>query len=170
MRVLLAIDGSEHSHAALAEVASRRWPDRTKIEVVTVVRPQMLAAADPMTKLAHAEPLQEQRRNAPDLLAHAVKSIKARAPRRPVVAKIIEGTPHDVIVEEARRWEADLIVLGSHGYGPFRRAIFGSVAAAVALGAHCGVEIIRMDPSGVPTLDEDRDVIAISVHSREHIA
>ena len=161
MRVLLAIDGSDHSHAALAEVASRRWPDRTKIEVLTVVRPQTVAAGG----FAHAEPVQEQRRNAPDLLARAVKSIKARAPRRTVVAKIIEGTPHATILQEAQRLEADLIVLGSHGFGPFRRGTFGSVAAAVALGAHCAVEIIRMDALAVPSLDVDRETVAISVHS-----
>jgi hypothetical protein len=39
---------------------------------------------------------------------------------------------------------ADLIVLGSHGYGPIRRALLGSVAVAVAVDAPCAVEIIRM--------------------------
>ena len=165
MRILLAIDGSEHSHAALAEVASRRWPDRTKIEVLTVVRPQALGASDADATPAHVEPLHEQRRNAPDLLANAVKRIKARAPRRPVVARIIEGTPHAAIVEEAQRWEADLIVLGSHGHGPFRRAVFGSVAAAVALGAPCAVEIIRLNPYAVSALDEETNIVSISVHS-----
>ena len=39
-------------------------------------------------------------------------------------------------MEEARTWNADLIVLGSHGYGRFRRMMLGSVAGAVALLTH----------------------------------
>jgi nucleotide-binding universal stress UspA family protein len=48
-----------------------------------------------------------------------------------------------VIVEEAEKWGADLIVLGSHGYGPMSRFLLGSVAHAVALHAPYSVEIVR---------------------------
>ena len=56
---------------------------------------------------------------------------------------VIDGTPKVVIIEEAERWEADLIVIGCHGYGPLRRFLLGSVSQAVAIYAPCSVEIVR---------------------------
>jgi nucleotide-binding universal stress UspA family protein len=54
--------------------------------------------------------------------------------------KILEGNAKDVIVEEAREWRADLIVVGSHGYGRLRRIVLGSVAGAVVPNAPCSVQ------------------------------
>jgi nucleotide-binding universal stress UspA family protein len=147
MKVLLAFDGSDHSHAALVEVASRDWPVHTEIEVLTVVHSRWPAVGDPFFTVAsaHIESMLEQQHDAPDLLKGAVAKINELAPHLVAVSgKTLEGIPHEVIVKEAEDWGADLIVLGSHGYGPIRRALLGSVAAAVAVEAPCPVEIIRM--------------------------
>ena len=48
-----------------------------------------------------------------------------------------------MIVEEAERWGADLILVGSHGYGSVKRFMLGSVSQAVATHAPCSVEIVR---------------------------
>ena len=146
MKVLLAFDGSEHSQAALAEVASREWPAETEIEVLTVIHSRWPLVGDPFFTVAsaHMESMIEQQSEAPELLKSAVEQIRAQAPKVSVTSKVLEGVPHEVIVQEAIDWDADLIVLGSHGYGRFRRAVLGSVAAAVAVEAPCAVEIIRM--------------------------
>ena len=57
--------------------------------------------------------------------------------------KIQHHSPRDAIVEEAERWGADLIVVGSHGYRGPERALLGSVSQAVATQAKCSVEIAR---------------------------
>ena len=57
--------------------------------------------------------------------------------------RVREGVPKDVIVEEAREWGADLIVLGSHGHGFVKRLVLGSVAAAVVASAPCSVQVVR---------------------------
>ncbi len=151
MKVLLAFDGSEHSQAALEEVASRAWPANTEIEVLTVIHSRWPIVGDPFFTVAsaHIESMHEQQRDAPNLLRGAVARIRARAPRLAVTSKAVEGVPHDAIVQEAADWGADLIILGSHGYGPIRRALLGSVAAAVAVEAPCAVEIIRMGKPSV---------------------
>jgi nucleotide-binding universal stress UspA family protein len=46
-------------------------------------------------------------------------------------------------LSEAAEWEADLIVVGSHGRRGVNRFLLGSVSEAVALHANCSVEIIR---------------------------
>ncbi len=44
---------------------------------------------------------------------------------------------------EAKEWDADLIVVGSHGYMSLRRWLLGSVAQAVVAHAPCSVEVGR---------------------------
>jgi nucleotide-binding universal stress UspA family protein len=146
MKILLAYDGSAHSQAALVEVASREWPAGSAIEVLTVIHSRWPMVGDPFFTIAsaHMESLQEQQRDAPKLLEGAVARILEHAPALAVTGKALEGLPHEVIVKEAEDWGADLIVLGSHGYGRVRRAFLGSVAAAVAVEAPCAVEIIRI--------------------------
>ena len=56
------------------------------------------------------------------------------------------GSAREVILDEAERWYADLIVLGSHGYSGWQRFLLGSVSHAVATHAHCSVEIVRQKP------------------------
>jgi nucleotide-binding universal stress UspA family protein len=76
-------------------------------------------------------------------VAKAAKEIAEQASSLRVVTEVLDGSPKKVIVEEAERWGADLIVIGSHGYGPVRRFLLGSVSQAVALHAPCSVEIVR---------------------------
>jgi nucleotide-binding universal stress UspA family protein len=151
MKVLLAIDGSTHSHAALEAVASRAWPSNTEIFVLTVIHSRWPLVGDPFFTMASArvESILEQEREAQPLLDAAVRLLREEAPAVRVTTKVIAGVPHDAIVQQAEDWGVDLIVLGSHGYGPIRRALLGSVAAAVAVEAPCAVEIIRMGKPGV---------------------
>jgi nucleotide-binding universal stress UspA family protein len=65
---------------------------------------------------------------------------------------VIDGSPKQVIVEQAEQWGADLIVMGCHGFGPVKRFLLGSVSQAVAVHAPCSVEIVRLRhaPEGQP--------------------
>jgi nucleotide-binding universal stress UspA family protein len=54
-----------------------------------------------------------------------------------------EGDPRHEIVDEAKRWPADLIVVGSHGYTGWKRWLLGSVAQSVVSHAPCSVEVVR---------------------------
>lgn len=145
MKILLAIDGSAHSAAALEEVASRQWPPGTEVEVLTVVHSTTPLLVDPafVMAAAYAQTTQELRRHAPELLATAATRLRRDHPGLRITTKALDGAPRDVIVQEAADWEADLIVLGSHGHGPLRQALLGSVATGVAADAVCAVEIIR---------------------------
>jgi nucleotide-binding universal stress UspA family protein len=60
-----------------------------------------------------------------------------------ITAETPEGSPKQVIVEEAEKWGADLIVVGSHGYGWWERILLGSVSQAVIHHAPCSVEVVR---------------------------
>jgi nucleotide-binding universal stress UspA family protein len=151
MRVLLAIDGSRHSQLAVAAVAERPWPDGTIVQVLTVIHATAPLGLDPafVMAAAHVDQIAEQRRLSPTVVESAVEKIRAGAPNVTVATKVIEGNPKEVIVEEAREWDADLIVVGSHGHGRFKRAVLGSVAGAVVANAPCSVCVARDKHHGV---------------------
>jgi universal stress protein F len=56
--------------------------------------------------------------------------------------EIAIGVPWQAVCETARRLEADLVVIGSHGYAGFDR-LLGTTAAKVVNHAHCSVLVVR---------------------------
>lgn len=145
MKVLLALDGSPHSHAALVEFATRPWPNGTEVQILTVIHATIPLFFDPtlVVAAAHMEQTIELERDAPALVKTASETIRSADPSISVTTKIVEGVPKDAIVQEAEDWGADLIVLGSHSYGRVRRVVLGSVAGAVVAKAPCSVQIVR---------------------------
>ena len=145
MKVLLAIDGSTHSHAALTEFVTRPWPDGTEVRILTVLHAPIPLLFEPTLVMAaaHMEEILALRDQAPAFVKAASDRIRHAAPGVNVTTKIVEGIPKDAIVQEAEDWGADLIVMGSHGYGRFRRMVLGSVAGAVVANAPCSVQVVR---------------------------
>ena len=145
MKVLIAVDGSACSQAAVRDVAMRSWPAGSEFEVFTVISTRMPFIPDPILVLAAAYEtlLNESRVHAPRVVGAAAETLRTAQPSLPVSTKIVEGTPKTMIVDEAEAWGADLIVLGAHGFGATKRMLLGSVSQAVALHARCSVEIAR---------------------------
>jgi nucleotide-binding universal stress UspA family protein len=112
---------------------------------LTVIHSAVPLAIDPALVIAavHVDQVEEQRRLASALVDAAAEQIRRSAPDLAVTTRILEGTPKDVIVEQAAARDATLIVLGSHGHGRFRRMMLGSVASAVVANAPCSVQVVR---------------------------
>jgi nucleotide-binding universal stress UspA family protein len=146
MKVLLAIDHSHHSDAAVAEVARRPWPAGTEVKILTVIHPTIPVFPDPAFTIVaiHVEQAEELRHQAPILLGNACEQIRHGAPNVSVIVRVVEGVPKDEIVQEASEWGADLIVVGSHGYGRVRSVLLGSVARSVLTEAPCSVLVARV--------------------------
>jgi nucleotide-binding universal stress UspA family protein len=141
MRVLVATDGSDSSIAAVRSIISRPWREGTDFKVISIIDRAFLDLAwffnqqiieridERMTDEAKANV-----RVAIDLLKSAGLSVTGTA---------LSGKPGTEIIEQARSWDADLIVVGSHGRRLIDRALQGSVSEAVAMRAQCSVEVIR---------------------------
>jgi nucleotide-binding universal stress UspA family protein len=58
----------------------------------------------------------------------------------------VEGDPKSQIIDAAKEWRADMIIMGSHGWSGLNRFLMGSVSEGVVRHSHCSVEIIRTAP------------------------
>lgn len=129
-RVLLATDGSETSAEAARAIARRPWPEGSEFRVVSVEEPWAIKPS----RVRKGKDAQEAISNAGEVLTSA--GLKA-------TLEVFSGNAKEIILEEAHKWPADLVVVGSHGRRGFRRFLLGSVSEAVAMNAHCSVVIVR---------------------------
>lgn len=139
MNVLLATDASEQAERAHRLVASIPWPDRTRIEVLYV--DHVMSSELDLPAARYASLQQQVRERIDGHLARAKRALEV--PGRTVESKLLLGRPADVIVEEADRIGADVIVVGSHGHGAVASALLGSVSAEVVDHAPCPVLVAR---------------------------
>lgn len=143
MKILIAIDGSDFSQAALKSVLARPWPANTEAKVLNVVEPPSLlmgremVGPDPEFELVW-NALREQ---AKDIVSKAAD--KLRGAKFEVSTELVEGDPKSQILDVAKQWHADMIILGSHGRSGLGRFLMGSVSDGVVRHAHCSVEVIR---------------------------
>jgi len=149
MKILLAIDGSPCSDAAVDEVGRRPWPEGSSVKVLTAYElptpPTPEAWALPINYFEDLDvELRKQAQNTVDRAIHKLKSQLSKSIS--LDGALLPGPPRTVILDEAESWRADLIVVGSHGYGVWHRFLLGSVSQAIVSHAKCSVEVVRCPP------------------------
>lgn len=147
LRVLLPVDGSDYSKTAVASVTARPWPPNTVFEVLSVVEPVSATVKylyPGYTESAEAAQFRAAAMQASqDAIKCAEQTLTAAGLKVMDTVMVPVAAPDELIIEEAARWQADLIVLGSHGRRGVTLFLLGSVSEAVALHAACPVEIYR---------------------------
>ena len=147
MRILLAVDGSTYSDAAVEEIAKRPWPPGSEVKVITAAERPIMVGIEPWA--ASPEYFEQIgkgiRLAAQDVINRAMSKLNTIDDKTlKISTEIIEGSPRQVIVDEAEDWHADLIVMGSRGLGAWNRLLLGSVSSGVVHHAGCSVEIVRL--------------------------
>lgn len=150
MNILLATDGSECSQAAAAEVAQRTWPEGTTVRIVSAVEVPISIAPEtwilPEGYYGEIEAAARKQAQAAVDAAGAV-ILAAHGDKVRIESELLAGIPKHAVVDEAERWGADLVVVGSHGYSGFERFLLGSVSQSIAHHARCSVLIVRCRPA-----------------------
>lgn len=147
MKILIGVDGSNYSDAALNEIAQRTWPAGSQILVVNAfelpVAPTTevwVLPPDYYDKLDRVVRAQSE-----VVLKAAEKQLRSRlGDTVEIKTKSVLGSPKRVILDEAESFDADLIVVGSHGYPTWERLLLGSVSQAIVSHAKCSVEVVRL--------------------------
>jgi nucleotide-binding universal stress UspA family protein len=152
MKILLAVDGSSVSEAAVQSVASRPWPGGSEVRVLHVLRPPYFAldayappgafAVGPSAPASALLELEKAMSEAGTQLLERVAAQLANAGVE-ISTRMRTGDPREEIIQEADACVADLIVLGTHGHTGLKRLLLGSVALSVAQHAPCSVELAR---------------------------
>ena len=142
MKILLATDGSNHSEAAVDEIARKPFPAQSELLVISVFEMPAFPIAVPWAGVDFDA---ELGRTATVAVEKAAVKLRAGAEgcKLKITTKVVSGSPKRVILEEAEAFDADLIVLGARGLGAWDRLLLGSVSQAVVAHAECSVEVVR---------------------------
>lgn len=131
MRTLVAYDGSDSAKRAL-ELAAELFGPAGSIAVAHVAQP--LGEPDFAGSPDVEDPEQEE-------LLDEARAAVARS-GTPAVTLRRRGDAARELIDTGAELDAELIVIGSRGRGPFASAVLGSVSSAVAGGAHSPVLVV----------------------------
>lgn len=144
LRVVVAVDGSVDSKAALQEIAGRSWRPGTLFRLVVVADPHLeTAMAWPgFLPQNFAQTNDQSGREWITRMAEAAAQILFAA-GLDVSNYIYDGHPKDVLLRVCDEWRADAIFLGARGLNHGNRLALGTVASSIASRAPCTVELVR---------------------------
>jgi nucleotide-binding universal stress UspA family protein len=143
VKILLAIDGSEHSARTVDALGSHPWPPGSTVRVLSVV--DQVVTATPEVAIFSGETIEAER----EQLTQVADELTTRyanwlcSSGLSAEKRVRAGDPKSLIIDEAQEWGADLIVVGSHGHTGIKRWLLGSVAQSVVSHAPCSVYVVR---------------------------
>lgn len=151
MKVLLAIDGSKCSEAAVEILIRRYKPADIEVFVLHAVELQNLLPVPcgygmgPALLPDYTTIVKQWRNDGEELVSRTASRLQAAGFK--TTTQVEEGDARAIILDYAGKWRPDLILLGSHGKKGLDRFMLGSVSEAVARHAKCSVEIVRAPAS-----------------------
>jgi nucleotide-binding universal stress UspA family protein len=133
VRILLGLDGSPGSEAAVKTISERVWTHGSEVRIVTAV--------DSVNPSANHELLDfnEWVEKFTETAANELRAVGLA-----VSTKIEEGNPMHALITDAEEWGAECIFVGaSYDCNRVEKNLLGSVATAIVARAHCSVEVVR---------------------------
>ncbi len=132
VRIIVGADGSPGANDAVRAVASRPWPEDSKIRLLTALKFTKTDSAAAERQLLEVRDIQQ------------AAGERLRGTGAEVSQVVRRGEAKDILIEEAKSWGADCIFVGSRGPGDgLTRYQLGGVTNALVKDAPCSVEIVR---------------------------
>jgi nucleotide-binding universal stress UspA family protein len=149
VRLVIGVDGSPDSAAAVAAAAARTWPAESEAQVVMAldVPTSTILVGYAVPGVPWAYPVGDLA-SAGAWARHVTEDAAAQLAKAGLAAvPVVEaGDPKYVLPRLAEEWGADCVFVGAKGHSRLDRFLLGSVSASVAARARCSVEVIR--PTG----------------------
>ncbi len=146
MKIIIGTDGSEFSKAAVVEACKFITPGKDELKIVSAYEDSAPIAAEPFAISAeYYQKLEEAvRQQALDYIKEAESEVRDqfKGQELGITTEILRGAPDQQLIDLAKEWNADLIVVGSHGRGFWGR-LLGSVSTGVIHHAPCSVLVVR---------------------------
>lgn len=179
MRIVCAVDGSEHSRwgvQALEALASREPEQVVLLHVVDVLAIRSAKGAHPVLErraLAAMEKAGSMLLRDAARVARLALGQAATGPRTRFHTVLAHGPVANTIVRQARRLKADLILMGSRGLSDIRGFLLGSISRQVASLVPCSVLVVKQPTSKLThvalAVDDSKHSRAAARFLRSHI-
>ncbi len=143
-RIVVAFDGSQESEDAFQAALNRHWPKGTAIRIITAIDTRLsIAIVFPTPPIRYW--MRGDDKDSVAWVHRMVDDQKRRIEEKGLIAfsDVIRGDAKDVILEKAEQWGADCIFVGPRGLGSNEKRFLGNVSTALAMRAHCSVEIVH---------------------------
>jgi nucleotide-binding universal stress UspA family protein len=145
--LLVAFDGSTQARQALSEAVDLAQAGNARLAVVTVVPdPNIWAGGGGYAVPVDVDELRRETEQAYRVILDT--AVDAAPPGIPITKILRHGAPGATIVDQARRGDHDLIVMGSRGHGRLRSLVLGSVSHHVLHDSPIPVLVIQV--AGAP--------------------
>lgn len=145
MRILVSTDGSEFSRAAVEKCCQIIVePEKAAVKIVSVF--EIIDSIDISISPEFGRELEDSARaQAEEFAAQAAAQIRDCFPNSNIdlTVQVSLGAPDRILIETAREWKADLIVIGSHGRGFWGRMLLGSITDELVHHAPCSILVVR---------------------------
>lgn len=156
MKILVALDESDCSKAAIEYIAERPWAKDVEFSIFSVVQP-----IPEDVGLGHFPPavstyIEEQKRLCKNVVEEASDYLKKRLKDNKIQTDVVIGPVVDRIISLAENCDADLLILGSHGRKGFAHFFLGSVAEEVVRCAPCSVQVIKIKQEAKTSSEQDK--------------
>jgi nucleotide-binding universal stress UspA family protein len=149
MRILCAVDGSEHSQWGIQALEAFAGQAPDQVVLLHIIDQPSLQAAVNKNPVARKRALAAMEKAGTTLLRDAARAARlalgqaATRPRTKFQTILAHGPIAQTISRTARRLKADLILMGSRGLSDIHGFLLGSVSRQVAATAPCPLLVVK---------------------------
>lgn len=139
-KILIAVDNSIYAEKAAKTGYEIATKFEAKVALVNIIEPVPITATPEMTMAPAFMEIYDNNKESSSVLLQAMQKKYSKGIETKLIT-LIDTASHGII-EEAEKWKADLIVIGTHGRTGFSHFLMGSVAEHVARKSACPVLIV----------------------------
>ncbi|MBY0357294.1 MAG: universal stress protein [Candidatus Obscuribacterales bacterium] len=160
MKIIVAVEDKQFGEAIADFVSQHEWGNDAEFKVIHVVEPVIIPAVYGYPNDLSLDLMEEQRRAGKSLLMSVGTKLTESIPAIKIKEEVLEGYPKEIIIDEAKKWPADLIVLGSHGRRGISQFLLGSVSMSVLSAAPCSVMVVKMPKQNEKSVEKVKQAAA----------
>ena len=149
MRIICAVDGSEYSHWGVQTLEALAGREPEHVILVHVINKMSLQTGKVKKPSGDKRALKAMEKAGQLILREAERLAKVAlgqagtAPSTTFHQVLAYGPVGSTIAQQARRWKADLILIGSRGLSDIKGFLLGSAARRIASMAPCSVLVVK---------------------------
>lgn len=136
-KILVAYDGSDLGKRALRKAIELAKTD-SSIEIITIHAVELPPAVTAYAAYSYVDELNKAREYGENVIKEAKETLSAVPNRSRTL--VIEGRPEQIILEQSKELNCDMVIMGSRGLSALKELFLGSVSHYVV--QHSAVPVL----------------------------